>query len=98
MARIATGTYDAVIVSHGSFEKLPSPTRHSRRFVGEQIEQLEDAIYEARAEKGDNRRIVKELEKAKKRLHDEAKRTRRPREQGRCHHLRADGYRQDLCR
>ena len=38
------------------------------RFVGKQIEQLEEAIYEARAEKGDNRRIVKELEKAKKRL------------------------------
>ena len=32
------------------------------------MQQLEDAILEAKAEKGDNRRIVKELEKAKKRL------------------------------
>jgi N12 class adenine-specific DNA methylase len=68
MARIATGTYDAVIVSHSSFEKLPVSDETFGRFVGKQIEQLEEAIYEARAEKGDNRRIVKELEKAKKRL------------------------------
>ena len=68
MSRIATGTYDAVIVSHSSFEKLPVSDETFGRFVGQQIEQLEEAILEARAEKGDNRRIVKELEKAKKRL------------------------------
>jgi N12 class adenine-specific DNA methylase len=68
MSRIATGTYDAVIVSHSSFEKLPVSDETFGRFVGRQIEQLEDALYEARAENGDNRRIVKELEKAKKRL------------------------------
>ena len=68
MSRIATGNYDAVIVSHSSFEKLPVSDETFERFVGKQIEQLEEAIYEARAEKGDNRRIVKELEKAKKRL------------------------------
>jgi N12 class adenine-specific DNA methylase len=68
MSRIATGHYDAVIVSHSSFEKLPVSDETFERFVGKQIEQLEEAIVEARAEKGDNRRIVKELEKAKKRL------------------------------
>ena len=68
MARIATGNYDAVIVSHSGFEKLPVSDETFGRFVGKQIDQLEEAIYEARAEKGDNRRIVKELEKAKKRL------------------------------
>jgi len=68
MSRIATGTYDAVIVSHSSFEKLPVSDETFGRFVGRQIDQLEEAIYEARAEKGDTRRIVKELEKAKKRL------------------------------
>jgi len=68
MARIATGNYDAVIVSHKSFELLPVSDETFGRFVGRQIEQLEDAIHEANAEKGDNRRIVKELEKAKKRL------------------------------
>ena len=68
MSRIATGTYDAVIVSHSSFEKLPVSDETFGRFVRQQIEQLEEAMVEARAEKGDNRRIVKELEKAKKRL------------------------------
>jgi N12 class adenine-specific DNA methylase len=68
MSRIATGTYDAVIVSHSSFEKLPVSDETFGRFVGQQIEQLEEAMYEARGEKGDTRRIVKELEKAKKRL------------------------------
>jgi N12 class adenine-specific DNA methylase len=68
MARIASGNYDAVIVSHRSFEFLPVSDTFFSRFMEGQIEQLEDAIQEARAEKGDNRRIVKELEKAKKRL------------------------------
>ena len=68
MARIATGNYDAVIVSHKSFEFLPVSDETFERFVGKQIDQLEDAIREVKAEKGDNRRIVKELEKAKKRL------------------------------
>jgi len=68
MSRIATGTYDAVIVSHGSFERLPVSDETFERFVGRQIAQLEEALLEARAETGDNRRIVKELEKAKKRL------------------------------
>ena len=68
MARIATGNYDAVIVSHKSFELLPVSDETFRRFVDKQLEQLEEAIRGAKAEKGDNRRIVKELEKAKKRL------------------------------
>jgi N12 class adenine-specific DNA methylase len=68
MSRIATGNFDAVIVSHSSFEKLPVSDETFARFVGKQIDQLEEAITEARGESGDNRRIVKELEKAKKRL------------------------------
>jgi len=68
MSRIATGNYDAVIVSHSSFEKLPVSDETFGRFVGKQIGELEESIYEAKAEKGDDRRIVKELEKAKKRL------------------------------
>jgi N12 class adenine-specific DNA methylase len=68
MSRIATGNYDAVIVSHSGFEKLPVSDATFERFVNQQIEQLESAMVEAKAESGDNRRIVKELEKAKKRL------------------------------
>src|SRR6202034_778601 len=68
MSRIATGNFDAVIVSHNSFEKLPVSDETFKRFVDKQVDQLEDAIHQANAQKGDNRRIVKELEKAKKRL------------------------------
>ena len=68
MARIATGNYDAVIVSHKSFELLPVSDETFKHFVDMQLDQLEAAIYEAKAEKGDSRRIVKDLEKAKKRL------------------------------
>jgi len=72
MARIASGSYDAVIVSHRSFEFLPVSDKLFRRFVEEQVEELEAAILEAKADQGgvngDNRRLVKELEKAKKRF------------------------------
>jgi N12 class adenine-specific DNA methylase len=72
MARIASGSYDAVIVSHRSFEFLPVSDKLFKRFVEEQVEELEAAILEAKADQGgvngDNRRLVKELEKAKKRF------------------------------
>lgn len=68
MARIASGTYDAVIVSHGSCEFLPLSDKLFGEFVQKEVEALEAAILEAKAEKGDNRRLVKELEKAKKRF------------------------------
>jgi len=68
MARIATGNYDAVIVSHKSFELLPVSDETFKRFVDKEVDQLETAILEAKAEKGDNRSIIKDLEKAKKRL------------------------------
>lgn len=78
MARIATGNYDAVIISHKSFESLPVSNATFNRFVGKQIASLEEAILEASSEKSDNRSVVKDLEKAKKRLEAKIKdRTRR---------------------
>jgi N12 class adenine-specific DNA methylase len=68
MARIASGNYDAVIVSHRSFEFLPVSDKLFKRFVEEQVEELEAAILEAKGGTDDNRRLVKELEKAKKRF------------------------------
>ena len=68
MARIAGGTFDAVIVSHRSFEFLPVSDALFNKFMDEQVGELEAAILEAKAEQGDNRRLVKELEKAKKRF------------------------------
>src|SRR5256886_10065336 len=68
MARIASGNFDAVIISHRSFESLPVSDATFTRFVKKEIASLEEAMLEAKAEKGDTRSIVKSLEKAKKRL------------------------------
>jgi N12 class adenine-specific DNA methylase len=68
MARIATGNYDAVIVSHRSFEFLPVSDEFFNRFMEQQVAELDAEIALAQEERGENRRIVKELEKAKKRL------------------------------
>jgi N12 class adenine-specific DNA methylase len=68
MARIATGNYDAVIVSHRSFEFMPVSDEYFNRFVEKQVAEIDTEIGQARESKDDNRRIVKELEKAKKRL------------------------------
>jgi len=68
MARIATGNYDAVIVAHRSFEFLPVSDAYFNRFIEKQLAELDVEIGLAQESKDDNRRIVKELEKAKKRL------------------------------
>ena len=68
MARIATGNYDAVIVSHRSFEFLPVSDEYFNRFVEKQLAELNGEIGVAKESKDDHRRLVKELEKAKKRL------------------------------
>lgn len=69
MARIATGNYDAVIVSHKSFEALPVSDATFNRYLTEQIDDLANAILESKAESGKGARsVVKELEKAKRRL------------------------------
>ena len=93
MSRIATGNYDAVIVSHSSFEKLPVSDETFERFVGQA---------DRAARRGDLRGQGRERRQPPHREgagesqeapHDEAERPRRPREQGRRRHLRADGHR-----
>ena len=78
MARIASGTYDAVIVGHRSFEFLPVSDATFRAYMQEQLDTLEHFIRESRANK-DDARVVKELENAKKRLEAKLK-TRASRE------------------
>jgi N12 class adenine-specific DNA methylase/TolA-binding protein/predicted O-methyltransferase YrrM len=65
-SRIATGNWDAVIVTHASFEKIPVSVNTRRNFITEQIAEIETAIREERADRGT--RLVKELERVKKRL------------------------------
>ena len=65
-SRIATGNWDAVIVTHSGFERIPLSQETQERFFKEQLEELEKIKREHANQ--DNRRLVKELEKAKKRL------------------------------
>ncbi|MDB6094039.1 MAG: N-domain protein family [Verrucomicrobia bacterium] len=66
MGRIATNNWDAVIVTHSGFERLPMSAGAQKEFLEEQIAELEDAIISMTKHEG--ARMVKELEKAKKRL------------------------------
>jgi hypothetical protein len=65
-SRIATGNWDAVIVTHSSFEKIPVSIETRRAFIDEQIQEIEKAIREQKSERGT--RLVKELERVKRRL------------------------------
>ncbi|MEP6672014.1 MAG: DEAD/DEAH box helicase family protein, partial [Chthoniobacter sp.] len=65
-SRIATGNWDAVIVTHSSFEKIPVSVETRKDFIGEQIHEIKQAIREQRSERGT--RLVKELERVQKRL------------------------------
>jgi len=71
MSRIATGNWDAVIVTHSGFEKIPVSRETQEEFFHSQLRELEVAIHEQRGQ--ENSRIVKELERAKKRLETKLK-------------------------
>ena len=66
-SRIATGNWDAVIVTHSSFEKIPLSTRARKDFIEAQIEEIEDVIREQKSESRGTH-LVKELERVRKRL------------------------------
>ncbi len=67
MSRIATSNWDAVIVTHSGFERLAISQKAQREFFEAQMVELEQCIREQK-EGDSNSRIVKELERAKKRL------------------------------
>ena len=67
MSRIATGNWDAIIVTHSGFEKIPMSEKAKHEFFQTQLDELEKAIREQMEGKSD-RRIVKRLESAKKKL------------------------------
>ena len=66
-ARIATGDYDAVIIAHSQFEKLPLSPENERAHIEKQIDMLELSISEASGNK-DLRYSVKQLESSKQKL------------------------------
>ena len=66
-SRIATGDYDAVIIGHSQFEKIPLSTERQVAMIERQIEEIEMAIEAVKAEKGE-RYTIKQMEKTKKSL------------------------------
>lgn len=66
-SRIATGDYDAVIIGHSQFEKIPLSKERQEATVERQIFEIEMAIAAAKAENGE-RYTIKQMEKTKKSL------------------------------
>ena len=66
-ARIATGDYDAVIIGHSQFERIPVSRERQERMLQEQIYEIEDGLMELKANNAE-RFTIKSLEKTKKSL------------------------------
>ena len=78
-ARIATGDYDAVIIGHSQFEKIPLSPERQEAAIQSQLDEIMEAIDEAKREKAENF-TIKQMEKTRKtlearlkRLHDKKK-------------------------
>ena len=63
--RIATGDYDAVIIGHSHFEKIPMSVERQQAILNQQLEEIMNGISELKRNRGENFSI-KQLEKAKK--------------------------------
>ena len=63
--RIATGDYDAVIIGHSQFEKIPMSLQRQQEFLQQQMDEIIDGISELKRNKGD-RFSIKQLELTKK--------------------------------
>ena len=66
-SRIATGDYDAVIIGHSQFERIPISAERQERLLYEQIEEIEDGLAELKASNAE-RFTIKQLEKTRKSL------------------------------
>ena len=66
-SRIATGDYDAVIIGHSQFEKIPLSQERQVAIIERQIDEIELAIAQAKADNGE-RYTIKQMEKSRKSL------------------------------
>ena len=66
-SRIATGEYDAVIIGHTQFEKIPLSKQRQKQNIQQQLDDIENGIKELKAERAE-RFQIKQLEKTKKNL------------------------------
>ena len=74
-ARIATGDYDAVIIGHSQFERIPRSFERQERIIQEQIDEIQDAISELKYASGE-RFTVKQMEKSRKNLEQKLEKLR----------------------
>ena len=65
--RIATGDYDAVIIGHSQFEKIPMSAERQKAILQKQLDEILDGIASAKAENAE-RYTVKQMEKTKRGL------------------------------
>lgn len=73
VSRIATGEYDAVIIGHSQFERIPISPELESKMIEREIEKLNEAL-QAITDKRGNRLTVKNIEKAKDRLEQQMRR------------------------
>jgi N12 class adenine-specific DNA methylase len=71
-SRIATGDYDAIIIGHSQFEKIPISEERQKILIENQITAIISAIEEAKKSKAENF-TIKQMEKSKRKLEDRLK-------------------------
>ncbi|HKQ48589.1 MAG TPA: DEAD/DEAH box helicase family protein [Phycisphaerae bacterium] len=64
-AKIASGNWDGILVTHSSFERIGMSRKYQERFLTEQIAEYDDLLLEHAGAKGSNRNIIKQIEKQK---------------------------------
>lgn len=64
-AKIASGEWDGIIVTHSSFERIGMSRDYQERFLLEQIAEYDELLREHAADKGSNRNLIKQIEKQK---------------------------------
>ena len=68
-SRIATGEFDAIIIGHSQFEKIPMSIERQQDIIESQISDIIDAMEEAKRDKAENF-TIKQMERTKRKLED----------------------------
>ena len=71
-SKIATGEYDAIIIGHSQFEKIPISPERQRMLIEEQLEEIIAGIEEAKNQNAE-RFTIKELQRTKRHLEEKLK-------------------------
>ena len=67
-AKAATGDWDAIIMTHSSFNKVGMSPEYQQEFIQKEIDSYEELLSYADSQKGNNRRFIKDLETSKQNL------------------------------